>query len=270
MACLHLIQRYSETLSTDFSNAKQSQNSTTVSLIMVSIDSWNTIQHNVALHDEVNLPEDDATAVSESRDPSGGKEQRRAVQTSEMPSSVRRTIELVVCTHDVTRNGENVTWVIYRVALKGSQLLEYHSATLKFTFTQHVLGQATTPAEVLAWAPFSKQERYMTGDSNVTSITSISGSLGAEAVGKAELDLGRKWESNFTQKLFRHAGSDPQYNEELSVTTGVQWRFTRAKQQEDGVLPDFHLAIVIKPPQDSSTACALKFNGRLEVHKHEG
>jgi hypothetical protein len=234
---------------------------------MVSIDTWNNFQHDMALHKEVNPPGNEAVAGSKSRDPSDGEEQRRTVQISETPSSVRRTVELVVCTHDVTRNGENVTLMIYRVRLSNSQMLEldYHSATLKFTLTQHVPGQGATPAEVLAWAPFGTQEQLVTDNSNVTSETSMSRALGAEAVGIAELDLGKRWESNFTQKWFRRAISDPHHDEILGVTTGVQWRFAKAKQQDDEELPDFHLAIVVKPPQDSTMACALHFNGRLEV-----
>lgn len=47
--------------------------------------------------------------------------------------------------------------------------------------------------------------------------------------------------------------------------TGVSWCLTEVGRPEDGVLPDFYVAIVVKPLQDFETARALPFRGEVTL-----
>jgi hypothetical protein len=237
---------------------------------MDPIAAWNAAQFDASLYEEENPPENDVIGGLKTRNTLDGRPQRRFLQISSEESPFRKTVELVVCIHGMKRNGEDVTLIIYRVHLSCPRESRYRSARLRFAFTTCDPGQNTTPTEVLAWAPFNTQERFATGDLNVTSKTTLGGSLGAEAIGKAELNLGKEWERNFTQNLYGSAESDAHYNEDIGVMTGVQWYFTEAKRQEDGVLPDFHVAIIVKPPRDTGTGRALQFNGAMKLRVEAG
>ena len=119
---------------------------------------WNAAQCDTALDEDENPPKNDTIAGFKVANLSSGREQLQFTQTSEEVSPVRRSVELVVCTHGERLNGEDVTLMIYRLHLSGTKQPQYHSAMLRFTFKAHNPSQAMEPAEVLAWTPFSTQE----------------------------------------------------------------------------------------------------------------
>jgi hypothetical protein len=104
-----------------------------------------------------------------------------------------KTVELVVCTHGVRRNGEDVTLIIYRIHLscppRWQHGFQFEEATLSLTFKSQT---ETEPPKLLAWAPFKRPKRVVTGDSDVTSESNVSKLLGGKAINTAEPKLGNE------------------------------------------------------------------------------
>lgn len=177
-------------------------------------------------------------------------------------------IEMVVCTHGIKRNGENVTLMIYRIqlsnptsSLRTHERSQHTRARLRLTFGTLNPGRAATePPKVLAWAPYMEPKRSTTSDLDDASESNMRGLLGVKAKGTAELQLGKEWEENFKQSYGYTRSSDRHFG----TMTEVEWDFPPMQEQRRGLSRDFHLAVIVKPPQHPGTARALPFTGEME------
>jgi hypothetical protein len=177
-----------------------------------------------------------------------------------------KTVELVVCTHGVKRNDEDVTLMIYRIRLSDPATpsrhrggFQYMGAELTLTLGAKSTGRPTPePPKVLAWAP-SKQ--FVIGDSDATSESDTTGLLGAKAVGTAEMKPGKGWQQRFLQQSYGNAWSS---DRRIGTKPEVWWNFPSGHHYGDVLLEDFHLAIIVKPPQHASTLRALRFISVIE------
>ncbi|UKZ73680.1 hypothetical protein TrVFT333_001330 [Trichoderma virens FT-333] len=104
--------------------------------------------------------------------------------------------------------------------------------------------------QVVAYAPFVQEERWNTTAANVNASREYGGSLGVKQFGQTEMSASRKAEVSYMRKHFDRGSAHRLYDDRTGRIYGVEWYCEQNKLENYGVLPNFHLAVLIKRSHD--------------------
>jgi hypothetical protein len=218
----------------------------------LSVSEWNRLQEDKYFYEELDAPEYNEGGSLKTGNPDGDPIQRPVVHVSDEESDYQKTVAVAMYAHGKlgTGNDDEATLLVIRVQFAcHKRKTRYKSAVLRFEFSARSTGDSVP--EVISYEPFNKQTRSMETEVDHGDKTHFSVNAGAEYVGKAGVDGGKEWEDQFKKIFFRQAHSEQLYNEKAGKFKGVKWVFKENGAQQDGVEPDFHLFMLLKPAKDS-------------------
>lgn len=157
--------------------------------------------------------------------------------------------------------------------LRCDERKRYKSAQISMCFTDldsSKDGKAKKDGpSVVQWGPFKKETRNDVTEERITINRNLGASAGFEKVAKCDVSWGRGTERERQQRYFRKSSSEQLYDEKRGKKVGVRWSFTENQSQDDGIEPDFHLAILVKTAQDAAGK-ALPFAGHFALELQAG
>ncbi|KAN0069352.1 hypothetical protein V8E54_012367 [Elaphomyces granulatus] len=206
------------------------------------------------------------------RNPKTDPRQRRFIHVSD--TKFNRTIEMVTCLHgwDTPQKNKAMTLIVVRFHLSCStRNRRYKSVTLGFKFGEKNLLNVSTKSKptVIAYAPFVETARFGETDVARTIRQKLEGTLGVNQIATAEARAGFEREEAYNRKYFNEGTANPIINEETNEMIGVKWYLEQNAKQNDGVTPDFRIAVLLQRAvhQDGSQP---QFIGTLDLETEAG
>jgi len=207
------------------------------------------------------------------RNPKTEPRQRRFIHVSS-DRKFNKTIEMVTCLHgwDTPQKNKAMTLIVVRFHLSCSTPNHrYKSVTLRFKFGENNVLNASTKSmpTVIAYAPFVETARF--GETDVARAIRLTfeGTLGVNQMATAEATAGFKREEAYNRKYFNEGTANPIINEDTGEMVGVKWYLEQNAKQNDGVSPDFRVAVLLERAvhQDGSQP---QFIGTLDLETEAG
>ncbi|KKO99225.1 hypothetical protein THAR02_08679, partial [Trichoderma harzianum] len=103
-------------------------------------------------------------------------------------------------------------------------------------------------------------------------INGYGGTLGVDQVVQAEVSANKGSEVSYSRKYFDRGSAHSHYDERTGRRSGVEWFCKQNNQQDYGVMPNFHLVVLLKRSHDGDRAISFKakFDMRAEAcFKHD-
>ncbi|EME41410.1 hypothetical protein DOTSEDRAFT_26582 [Dothistroma septosporum NZE10] len=240
-----------------------------------TVEQWNRAQKNGKqsyLYEEQQSEYDRIHGGLKTRNPLNDPWQRSAVYTtSNERSPFRKSVSIAICAHGEESSASttiDLSLIVFHVKLSCAEEKRYKSARLDFKFAKKDPSDLTAP-EVVNWGPFMKEKRGDGSQEGVTTTKSIDGSLGVDQHAKGELSAGIETTLEYSKRYFKKSFSEAVHDDESGKDIGVRWHFAQNYSQNDGVDPDFHVAILVKPGKDKDGK-ARPFLGSLGFRLNAG
>ncbi|KAH6684659.1 hypothetical protein B0J14DRAFT_573342 [Halenospora varia] len=241
----------------------------------------------VDLLEEQDPPENAEGGGLRTRNPEGARWQREFVHLSQEGSKFQKTVQMVFCGH----GWEKTTKATESLPLKHHQPMSllvfrfhltchdpdhrFESCRIWFRFYddndgKEIESTAKASPKVVAWAPFvKKEEKWNKREAQKGQKSNVGGSAGVQQVGKADINGGKEWTTNFTRDYFDRGSSVPLHNDSLGRTYGVEWYFQQNRIQNYGIEPNFQVAILLKRDVDNE-GNHIPFMGTFEMRVQAG
>ena len=225
---------------------------------------------NDALFEEIEPIENQVDGSLRTKNPKSNPWQRGVVHIEKEQSIYKKTVRMILCAHgwDTPQKEVPMTLLIFHFHLGCSDRdAKYKSARIWFRFGEHIdkdtkepePGNKTIPT-VVSWAPLDKttDSRYAAKwgaeTANEETGTKIGGEIGVNYIGKVAINAGKDKNVSFTRKHFQRGHADPIYDEDEGIYYGVEFYLEQNDLLEEGVEPDFQVAILLKREKDAATS----------------
>ncbi|KAL6698004.1 hypothetical protein J3F84DRAFT_406350 [Trichoderma pleuroticola] len=216
---------------------------------------------NVIFDAEDYLYEEEKNHLSDSlggfktSNPIGTHVQRQMISVSEEQSRFKKTVELVLCVHGWKNpdRKDPMTLIVLGVNLSCHvRNFRFQSVQIKLKFHED---DKRDPADLAKAHP------------QVTPINTEGGKLGVDQVGQAEVSVNKSSEVSYTRQHFDRGSAHPLYNDRTGRIYGVEWFCEQNNQQEYGVMPNFHLAVLLQRSHDGDRPLSFRaiFDMRAEA-----
>lgn len=204
------------------------------------------------------------------RNPKTDPRQRRFIHVSD--TKFNKTIEMVTCLHgwDTPKKNKAMTLIVVRFHLSCSTRgHRYKSATIRFKFGENMLNaSAKSMPTVVAYAPFVEATRFGETDVARTIRLTLEGTIGVNQMASAEAKASAEREETYNRRYFNEGTANP-IIDKANEMVGVKWYLEQNAKQNDGVAPDFRIAVLLQRAvhQDGSQP---RFIGTLDLETEAG
>ncbi|KAL6795509.1 hypothetical protein J3E68DRAFT_404480 [Trichoderma sp. SZMC 28012] len=226
------------------------------------------------LYEELNPDFSDSLGGFKTSNPDGNRFQRQMVHVSSVKSRFKKTVELILCCHG-WRNPDRkdpMTLIVLGVNLScHDRSSRFQSVKIRLQFDEDDKRDPSDAfkayPQVVAYAPFVQQERWNTTIANVKDNNGYGGKLGVNYFGQAEVSKNKSSEISYIRTHFDRGSADRLYDERTGRIYGVEWFCEQNKLENYGVMPNFHLAVLLERSHHEDRAISFKaeFDMRTEA-----
>ncbi|UKZ47107.1 hypothetical protein TrVGV298_001321 [Trichoderma virens] len=228
-----------------------------------------------SLYEELNPDVSASLGAFKTSNPHDGRFQRPNIHVSSTKSKFKKTVELILCVHgwENPDKKEPMTLIVLGVNLSCHDLnSRFQSVTIKLKFdeddTSHPANTAKANPQVVAYAPFVQQKRWNHTTATVTENRESGGDLGVDKYVQAKVSANNSSEFSYVREYFDRGSAHPIYDKQTRRLRGVEWYCEQNEQQEYGVMPNFHLAVLLKRSHDEDRA--IPFKAKFEMRTEAG
>ncbi|PNP52251.1 hypothetical protein THARTR1_07460 [Trichoderma harzianum] len=226
------------------------------------------------LYEEENSHLSDSLGGFKTSNPIGTHVQRQMISVSEEKSRFKKTVELVLCVHGWKSpdRKDPMTLIVLGVNLSCHvRNIRFQSVQIKLKFHEDdkrdPADLAKAHPQVAAYAPFVQQKLWNTTVAHVIDTNQYGGKVGVDQVGQAEVSVNKSSEVSYTRQHFDRGSAHPLYNDRTGRIYGVEWFCEQNNQQDYGVMPNFHLAVLLQRSHDGDRPLSFRaiFDMRAEA-----
>ncbi|QYS93799.1 hypothetical protein H0G86_001167 [Trichoderma simmonsii] len=237
---------------------------------------------NTIFHADDYFYEEKAPASSESlggfktTNPLHNRFQRQMIHISPTKSKFKKTVELVLCIHGWENPDRKVPMTLVVVGVNLSchaRNFRFQSLRIRLRFSEDNQRSRANAFEarpqVVAYAPFVQEQRWNTTVANVNDNREFGGKLGVNQFAQTEMSASRKAEVSYMRKHFDRGSAHPLYSGQKAITNGVEWYCEQNELQKYGILPNFHLAVLLERSHHEGNA-AIPFQAEFDMWTEAG
>ncbi|KAL7933622.1 hypothetical protein V8C35DRAFT_327589 [Trichoderma chlorosporum] len=217
------------------------------------------------LYEEQNPDASESLGGFRTSNPQSNRFQRKMIYVSEKKSRFKKTVELVLCVHGwkAPDRKDPMTLVVLGVSLScHDRDSRFQSVRIKLHFDEddkrHPTDAVKADPQVVAFAPFVQQEQWNTTAASVKDNSGYGGKLGVNQFGQAEANANKSSEISYTRKHFDRGSAYRLYDDRTGRIHGVEWFCQQNELQNYGVMPQFHLAILLERSHHEGKAIPFK------------
>ncbi|KAL6814016.1 hypothetical protein V8C40DRAFT_255775 [Trichoderma camerunense] len=226
------------------------------------------------LYEEENNHLSDSLGGFKTSNPVGKHVQRQMIRVSGERSRFKKRVELVLCVHGWKNPDKKdpMTLIVLGVNLSCHvRNFRFQSVQIKLKFHED---DKRDPADlikaqpqVVAYAPFVQQKLWNTTVTHIKDTNQYGGKLSVNQVGQADVSATKSSEVSYTRQHFDRGSAHPLYNERTGRIYGVEWFCEQNNQQDYGIMPNFHLAVLLRRSHDGDRPISFKaeFDMRAEA-----
>ncbi|PKK51115.1 hypothetical protein CI102_5915 [Trichoderma harzianum] len=204
--------------------------------------------------------------------PEDNRFQRSAIHVSAERSKFKKTVELILCCHGWKNPDKEVPMTLIVLGVKLSchdRESRFQSVRISLRFGEDDKrdqrdGFEACP-QVVAYAPFVQDEYWNITEANVTDINGYGGKMGVDQVVQAEVSADKSSEISYTRRHFDRGTADRLYDKSTRRFSGVEWYCEQNKLQNYGVMPNFHLAVLVERSRHHGKAISFKAEFDLQA-----
>ncbi|KAL6807932.1 hypothetical protein GGI42DRAFT_319303 [Trichoderma sp. SZMC 28013] len=200
--------------------------------------------------------------------------QRSAIHVSAKKSKFKKTVELILCCHGWKTPDKEVPMTLIVLGVKLSchdRDSRFQSVRISLQFDEDDKRDPRDAFEacpqVVAYAPFVQDEYWNITEANVADTNEYGGKLGVDQVVQAEVSANKSSEVSYTRRHFDRGTAYRLHDQHTGRFNGVEWYCEQNKQQNYGVMPNFHLAVLVERSRLHGKAISFKaeFDMRAEA-----
>ncbi|KAL7950025.1 hypothetical protein V8C42DRAFT_309256 [Trichoderma barbatum] len=227
------------------------------------------------LYEELSPDSSQSLGGFKTSNPPDDRFQRQMIHTSPTKSKFKKTVELVLCIHGWKSPDRKVPMTLIVLGVH----LSCHGRNFRFQSLQIGLrfgeddqrdpanGVEACP-QVVAYAPFVQEKRWNTTTANVNDSREYGGILGVNQFAQTDMRASRRVEVSYMRKHFGRGSAHRLYDDRTGRTYGVEWYCEQNKLDNYGVLPYFHLAVLLE--RSSHHGGAIPFRAEFDMWTEAG
>ncbi|KAL7927982.1 hypothetical protein ACQKWADRAFT_278398 [Trichoderma austrokoningii] len=227
------------------------------------------------LHEDLNPDFGEPLGGFKTCNPVDNRFQRPIVHISPAKSKFKKTVELVLCAHGWKSpdKQEPMTLIVLGVNLScHDRDSRFESVHIRLSFGEDdkrdPADDAKAHPQIVAYAPFVQQERWNVTTEQVKSNKTYVGSVGVGQFGQVGLNASNKTEIQSTRKYFDRGSAERLYDDRTGTFYGIEWYYEQNRIQNYGVMPHFHLAVLLKRSHNEGRA--VSFKAELDMRTEAG
>ncbi|OPB38163.1 hypothetical protein A0O28_0012670 [Trichoderma guizhouense] len=224
------------------------------------------------LYEELNPVFSGSLGAFKTSNPKDDRFQRPVIHVSAKKSKFKKTVELILCCHGWKNPDKEIPMTLIVLGVKLSchdRESRFQSVKISLRFDEDDKRDQRDAFEacpqVVAYAPFVQDEYWNITEANVTDTNGYGGKLGVDQVVQAEVGVDKSSEISYTRRHFDKGVADRLYDEDTGRYYGVEWYCEQNKLQDYGVMPNFHLAVLLERSHHHGKAISFKAEFDLQA-----